>query len=150
MSLKVAQRKKSAAGRDKWSGYKRKKRTRSRQSGTERQNLKGPHKELGRNEAYTYRQNKKVFIPESERYTRIGVRAFKNKTYASEIILPEGVTSIGEEAFMGCTALKRIVLPKSLVSIGTAAFSGCTSLKEIVIFENVTRIEEKTLKSLLG
>lgn len=77
----------------------------------------------------------KVIIPETiDGYKVISLsdRAFDQKAFISEIVLPDSLESIGWFAFHGCTGLERISIPDSVKSIGYGVFDGCSSKLKIV------------------
>ena len=57
-----------------------------------------------------------------------------NKTWITEVKLPEGMISIGQNAFSGNTGLKKINMPSTLERIGTYAFNGCSALTQVTPF----------------
>lgn len=61
----------------------------------------------------------------------------KNKNYAGEITLPEGITKIKNEVFNGFDKITKIHLPQSLQTIGKETFSHCNSIEEINIPDTV-------------
>jgi hypothetical protein len=73
--------------------------------------------------------------------TRIGDRAFINKTRLTNVIIPNTVTEIGQEAFRGCSNLTGINLGIGVTSIGAGAFADCTSLTIVTIPGSITSIE---------
>jgi len=88
--------------------------------------------------------------------SRIGVKAFLNKTGITGVTIPDSVTRIGERAFSGCTGLAVVHIPNSVTSIGQRAFENCTGLSAITIpgsvmkigdfaFENCTRLSSAYL-----
>lgn len=71
---------------------------------------------------------------------RIGLRAFKNCTTLTSILIPNSITWISDEAFNGCTDLRSITIPNSVTNIGGTAFNGCTNLVSVIIGNSVTLI----------
>lgn len=62
-----------------------------------------------------------VTVPDG--VTTIGEQIFgTQKTYVTEVILPESVTAISKEAFFRCSVLSDITLPASIETIGDKAF----------------------------
>lgn len=57
-----------------------------------------------------------------------------NKTWITEVKLPEGMISIGQNAFSGNTGLKKINMPSTLERIGIYAFNGCSALTQVTPF----------------
>lgn len=70
----------------------------------------------------------------------IGENAFKDKSYLTEVTIPEGVTGIGSYAFAG-TGLEQVVLPESLTTIGSYAFYQ-SDLEEIHFGSNISYIRD--------
>jgi len=81
--------------------------------------------------------------------TKIGDRAFMDKTGITKVTIPAGVTAIGNSAFsynaakindyMALTTVT-FAVGSQLTSIGNNAFDGCTSLTSITIPASVTVI----------
>ena len=88
----------------------------------------------GKLEKYTGKQSV-VIVPDG--VTDIG-SAFKDKTFISEIVLPDSVVKMGR--LSGCSALRKINIPDGVTEIVNSSFSGCTALEEIVVGKNVTKI----------
>ena len=55
-------------------------------------------------------------------------KAFENKTFIENVVVPEGVRTLGEATFKGCKSLKSVTLPSTLSVISASTFEGCTSL----------------------
>ena len=49
--------------------------------------------------------------------TKIGFFAFKNCSFITSVVIPEGVTTIDHGAFASCTSLIKIVLPDSITEL---------------------------------
>lgn len=85
-----------------------------------------------------------IVIPETFRkkpVTRIGSRAFANRTHLTGITLHEKITEIGSQAFYNCSYLTYINLPANLTVIGEQAFQGCRALAtDLIIPDGVTAI----------
>lgn len=64
----------------------------------------------------------------------------KNKNYAGEITLPEGITKIKNEVFNGFDKITKIHLPQSLQTIGNKVFAYCASLTEITFPANLIKL----------
>lgn len=73
--------------------------------------------------------------------TSIGIYAFRDADWLTEIDIPAGVTSIGAAAFRGCKNLKKVDFPDSLVSVGDSAFAYCESLGEASLPDGVEIVE---------
>ena len=65
--------------------------------------------------------------------TKIGERAFYNKSKMTKIILPETITEIGWQAFGNCKNLKEIDIPSNVEKIENDCFGTCDNLSEIRI-----------------
>jgi hypothetical protein len=63
--------------------------------------------------------------------TSIGVAAFCDSYWLTNISIPNSVTSFSFEAFDCCTGLTSVTIPKSVTSIGDYAFLGCFNLTNI-------------------
>lgn len=61
--------------------------------------------------------------------TRIGDRAFLNKSEITKMTLPGSIEIIGDSAFESCTALRDINIPYGVTTIGARAFSLCALTK---------------------
>ena len=88
--------------------------------------------------SYTGRRNY-ITVPayiEGKPVTRIGSRAFANKSDLREVRLPETLTDIGACAFEGCASLRSIIIPESVKSIGEKAFLDCVRLADIIFEGN--------------
>ena len=94
--------------------------------------------------------------------TNIGIFAFFNCYYLTDVILPAGLTSIGHSAFYGCESLNSmtipngvttigsyafddlyvtsVALPDSLTDLGEGAFYDCESLAQVSLSGNLTRL----------
>lgn len=72
-------------------------------------------------------ENGKGIIEFDNRVTKIGTRAFLNRTAITSLTIPS-VESIGIQAFDGCTSLTSIVIPVGVTSIGKWAFRDCSYL----------------------
>ena len=58
--------------------------------------------------------------------------AFLNKTYLTEVVIPESVEFIDFSAFYG-SGIVRVSIPSSVKSIGSSAFGSCNSLNSVYI-----------------
>lgn len=72
--------------------------------------------------------------------TKIGDRAFHNKTQMTEVILPEGLKEIGQ-SFNYCTSLTEIFIPNSVEKIGSEAFNNSSNLQLIKIDKEPNTID---------
>lgn len=79
-----------------------------------------------------------VIIPQGVK--NIGAEALKGLSGAESISLPDSVTFIGDEAFQD-SAIKELNL-KNVTSIGRSAFSSCVGLESITLPAAVTEIHE--------
>ena len=75
-----------------------------------------------------------------EGVTKIGDRAFHNKTGMTSIILPGGLKEIGS-SFQYCRGLTEIYIPNSVEKIATDAFINATNLMHIRIDKEPNTIE---------
>ena len=92
------------------------------------------------------RNNDREFIPDrlsGAPVLSIGARAFVNRHFLKQVILPPTIQKIGDFAFDGCNGLTVLEIPSSVISIGTAAFRGCEGLSEVSIGKGVKKIEPK-------
>ena len=53
------------------------------------------------------------------------------KSYLTEIVIPDSVKIIGENAFDYCDSLSSVTIPESVTKIGDDAFGGCEKLVEV-------------------
>lgn len=74
--------------------------------------------------------------------TKIGRKAFQNKTTLLSIDIPYSVTKINTLAFDGCEYLTSIVIPDSVTEIGLYILSFCHRLSSIVLSSNITFLNE--------
>ena len=74
--------------------------------------------------------------------TKIGRKAFQNKTKLLSIDIPDSVTKINTLAFDGCKNLRSIVIPDSVTEIGQFILSYCHRLSSIVLSSNITFLNE--------
>ena len=81
--------------------------------------------------------------------TRVGDRAFGNKTDLTSMTLPNSVAVIGDYAFYGCNELASINIPDLVGSIGKDAFYGCAGLPSITIPTSVKSIGEDAFKGCI-
>ena len=70
----------------------------------------------------------------------IGVSAFSDQVFLTEIIIPDTITKIEGCAFLNCTSLVKVNIPKKVRIVDAHAFSGCISLKEVVVPNSVKEI----------
>jgi hypothetical protein len=92
----------------------------------------------------------------------IGRRAFRERKFIGELVVPESVTTIGDEAFSralinkvtlpdglkviphqafsGSYMLKTVNFPTSLEEIGALAFRSCTALTELIIPDSLNSL----------
>ena len=70
--------------------------------------------------------------------TRIGERAFYNKSNIKNINIPNTVTSIGKMAFAWCNRATSLTIPNSVTTIEDEAFYACMYLTDISIPDSVT------------
>ncbi len=72
--------------------------------------------------------------------TSLGLAAFRNCEYMTDISLPDTLTYIGYQALGGCYRLTDVTIPDNVTFIGRWAFSGCP-ITSIIIPSAVTEIE---------
>ncbi len=65
----------------------------------------------------------------------IGYDAFKECSWITSVIFPEGILRIYADSFYGCSSLQSVFIPDSVIYIGHA-FGKCNSLKSILVGEN--------------
>ncbi len=70
-------------------------------------------------------------IPTDGSVISIGDGAFRNYSYLTSIIIPEGISFIGAHAFADCSSLTAITIPSSLTEIGAEAFRECSALDKV-------------------
>ena len=73
-----------------------------------------------------------IVIPATYRnkpVTRIGDKAFFNKSDITSVKIGENVTSIGKFAFANCSYLTSVNLPEKLKELGESAFASCRLLE---------------------
>lgn len=96
-----------------------------------------------------YCENTDIVIPatyqgadDTEPIPVIGVygNAFKNNTFITSVVLPEGMLYVNDEAFYGCTSLKSITIPSTLKSLGYNVFYDCTAVE--TIYFNAVNMED--------
>ncbi len=68
--------------------------------------------------------------------TNIGVGAFQQCSYLTNVTLPKGLKSIADYAFESCEGLIDITIPASVIAIGTGPFAGCANLAVITVPAN--------------
>ena len=61
----------------------------------------------------------------------VGNYALYNKSYVTELIIPEGVKIIGDYSFAGLSQITVINIPNSLELIGNYTFEGCSKVEAI-------------------
>lgn len=75
--------------------------------------------------------------------TRIGKRAFANRSKLTSVFLGNNITEIGEQAFYNCSYLTSANIPESVTKIGKQAFQSCRLLEGVVTIPNgVTELGE--------
>ena len=79
--------------------------------------------------------------------TSVAIRAFKDCTELTSVVLPNSVTKIVYEAFYGCKSLEKVDLGDGLEEISShisykGTFEGCSSLKSITIPDKVESIPD--------
>ncbi len=72
----------------------------------------------------------------------IGVDAFKNCTYLSQVYFQEGLRKIETGAFMNCSRLESIEIPKSVDFLGQDVFNSCSGLENVSLPDNIERLPE--------
>ena len=75
--------------------------------------------------------------------TAIGASAFKDKTFITNITIPETVTSIAERAFQN-TGIRYITIPDSVTTLGHSAFMDCASLVTVTLGSGIQTIDTNT------
>ncbi len=68
-------------------------------------------------------------------------------SYATKVVIGEGITNIGNFALAGLTAVTSVQLPSTVKSIGNSAFEGCTSLTSVNLTESITSIGASAFKN---
>ena len=71
-------------------------------------------------------------------------------SWASEIIIADGVREIGERAFNGFSSLKKITIPASVKKIGANAFRNCGSLTEVELNDGIKEISQLAFNRCTG
>ena len=72
-----------------------------------------------------------ISLPGNVALEIIADNVFKDCTFLTKVIIPDGVTTIGKGAFENCVNLSEISLPGSLTSIQHRAFRDCGSAVQI-------------------
>ena len=72
-----------------------------------------------------------------EGVTHIGNQAFRGFEAVTSVTIPSTVTSIGSDAFYACRNLQSINVPSSVNSIGQWAFADCTALTSFTLKGNL-------------
>ena len=72
----------------------------------------------------------------------ISNNAFKECSWITKIIIPEGVTSIGAYAFAYCDYIEEVIFSDSVKTIGAYAFHGCDSLKYVTFGSGLETVYE--------
>ena len=72
-----------------------------------------------------------------EGVTHIGNQAFRGFEAVTSVTIPSTVTSIGSDAFYACRNLQSIDVPSSVNSIGQWAFADCTTLTSFTLKGNL-------------
>ncbi len=86
-----------------------------------------------------------VVIPaeiEGKPVSVIGYRAFYEKTYITDVQIPDTVTFIDDDAFYKCTSLKETNLPANLKRLGIEAFA-CTALESVAIPATLEKVDNE-------
>ena len=86
-------------------------------------------------------------IPTDGSVTSLGLGAFENCNYLTEITIPSTVTNIGPGAFWDCERLTEITIPGSVTDIDEYAFANCAALTTINIPTGITAIKEGVFDS---
>ena len=86
-------------------------------------------------------------VPDDERITGIGERAFAGNHLLKEISLNSRIRYIGDYAFRNCQGLQEIDLPASVEYVGRGAFECCESLKKAVLNFTVKSIPHSCFRS---
>jgi len=87
---------------------------------------------------------------EGKNVTKIGMSAFMNCDWVTEVKVPSTVEVIDWAAFKGCTGLIDIALPGSLTRIGLSAFEGCTGLYRMKMPSGVTTVEAQAFRDCIN
>lgn len=91
-----------------------------------------------------------VVIPDEYRgrpVTKIGNKAFYNKSAVTSVLLGGNIVEIGAQAFTNCSYLTSVNLPDGLKTIGAQAFQSCRLLEsEIVIPDGVEAIGDQAFE----
>ncbi len=82
-------------------------------------------------------------IPDDDRITGIGYRAFCANHQLKEIIWNDRVRYIADGSFEGCASLREAVIPETVEFIGKDAFGGCVSLTKAMIHSRITGLERR-------
>ncbi len=77
----------------------------------------------------------------------IGMSAFFNCKYLTNVTIPDSVETIESSAFQYCNRLKSIKLPNNLNKISDNLLHGCFNLKRINIPDSVEFIEESAFEN---
>ena len=75
--------------------------------------------------------------------TVVGIEAFENCSFITEVTLPSTVTSLPKSAFSNCVNLTAIKMP-GVISIGSGAFCNCVSLEAVTLNKGISVIEQNT------
>ena len=84
-----------------------------------------------------------VKIPEEidgKKVVKFGSGAFRECTFLTNVIIPDGVKEISQKAFIDCTSLTSVTISDGLEKIGANSFNGCTALTTVNIPDSVKKI----------
>ena len=98
----------------------------------------------------TYEQHEEHFSFKSPRYIYHGLENERAPTYATEVIVKEGVEIIRRGAFESCRGLVNICIPDSVKEIGSVAFSHCISLRSVRLPRNLEKIGSGAFESCIS
>ena len=81
-------------------------------------------------------------IPNDGSVTRIGEKAFADRTDIEEIVIPSSVLYISDRAFSGCSELRKVEFEAGcqFETVSDSLFEGCTKLEEIALPDRVSFI----------
>lgn len=76
--------------------------------------------------------------------TKIGRKAFSERTDLTSVEIPDGITYIDDYAFEKCTNLASVKIPNSVLQIGNYAFDDCSNMTSLEISSSVNCIASYT------
>ena len=77
----------------------------------------------------------KVILPNGIK--EIGIWAFGECSYLSDMVIPNGVIKLGAQSFRNCPRVKKVIIPNTVTEIGDYAFHSCSDLESVTMSDNI-------------